>query len=83
MLLDVWTSNRNDMTTTTMWTVYNEIDDCVYEGTPIFSSRRDAILWFHKNDGRPSSYVVKISIKSKEGYPVALDLKCNNSKIPD
>ena len=45
--------------------VYNEIDDTIYEGTPVWHNREDAVLWFHKNDGRPSSKVLKVTIKIK------------------
>jgi hypothetical protein len=42
------------------YTIYNELEDLVYGG--IFHDRREAVMWYHKNDGRPSSYVIKISI---------------------
>jgi hypothetical protein len=45
------------------YTIDNLIDECIYDGTPLFSSRKEACLWFHKNDGRPSSVVVKVTIK--------------------
>jgi len=45
------------------YTIVNLIDECIYDGTPLFSSRKEACLWFHKNDGRPSSVVVKVTIK--------------------
>jgi len=48
------------MKTNTYWTVYNEIDDRIYDGTPLFDNRKDAVNWFHTNDGRPSSMVIRI-----------------------
>ena len=46
----------------TYFTVYNEIDDEVYEGTPIFHTFRDAERYLHQSDGRPSSKVVNFNI---------------------
>lgn len=45
------------------WTVYNEIDDRIYDGVPLFNNRRDAVTWFHFNDGRPSSMVIRVKVK--------------------
>lgn len=50
----------------TYYTIYNEIDDRIYDGTPVFDNREEAVVWFHKNDGRPSSMVVKVQIKQKK-----------------
>lgn len=47
----------------TFFIVYNEIDDTIYEGTPVWHNREDAVKWFHKNDGRPSSRVLQVKIK--------------------
>lgn len=51
------------MKTNTYWTVYNEIDDRIYDGTPLFDNRKDAVNWFHTNDGRPSSMVIRIRVQ--------------------
>jgi hypothetical protein len=50
----------------TYWTIYNEIDDRIYDGTPLFYNRKDAVMWFHKNDGRPSSMVIKVQVRKKD-----------------
>ena len=44
------------------WTVYNEIDDRIYDGTPLFTSQRDARDWMIFNDGRPSSKVIRVRV---------------------
>lgn len=43
-----------------MWTVYNEIDECVYDGTPLFESQDEALEsdWFQ----RPSSVLILVTI---------------------
>lgn len=51
------------MDTNTYWTVYNEIDDRIYDGTPLFDNRKEAAIWFHANDGRPSSMVIRIRVQ--------------------
>lgn len=48
-----------DLTHTTKFTIWNEIDECVYEGTPDFDTREEAKAWWEKNDGRPSSIIIK------------------------
>jgi hypothetical protein len=50
------------MKTDTYWTVYNEIDDRIYDGVPLFDNRHDAVTWFHFNDGRPSSMVIRVKV---------------------
>ena len=54
------------MNNDTYWTVYNEIDDRIYDGTPLFDNREEAVTWFHTNDGRPSSMVIRIRVKPED-----------------
>ena len=41
------------------YTIWNEIDERIYEGTPDFKTREEAREWWEKNDGRPSSIIVE------------------------
>ena len=41
------------------YTIWNEIDQRVYEGTPEFNTREEAMDWWRKNDGRPSSIIIE------------------------
>lgn len=49
---------KNDV----FWTVYNEIDDKVYDGTPLFEYYGPAQDWMRSNDGRPSSKLIRVKI---------------------
>jgi len=44
---------------TTTYTIWNEIDQTIYEGTPEFTTRDEAVDWWEKNDGRPSSIIIE------------------------
>ena len=44
---------------TTTYTIWNEIDERIYEGTPDFETREEAYKWWEKNDGRPSSIIIE------------------------
>lgn len=41
------------------YTIWNEIDERIYEGTPDFKTREEAREWWEKNDGRPSSIIIE------------------------
>ena len=38
--------------------IVNEIDNTIYDGTPIFDTISEAIAWWRKNSGRPSDIIV-------------------------
>ncbi len=44
------------------WTVYNEIDDRIYDGSPLFTQKDEARTWMVFNDGRPSSKVIRVKV---------------------
>lgn len=56
------------MKTDTYWTVYNEIDECIYDGTPLFDNKQDAIDWYGGQPFifRPSSKIAKITVVVEE-----------------
>ena len=49
---------KNDV----FWTVYNEIDDQIYDGSPLFTRKDEAHTWMVFNDGRPSSMVIRVRL---------------------
>jgi len=50
------------MKTDNYWTVYNEVDDRIYDGTPLFIYYGAAQDWMRSNDGRPSSKVIQVKV---------------------
>jgi hypothetical protein len=57
------------------YTIYNEIDDTIYEGTPLFDTHNEALEWMNQNDGRPSSRVARAF--------VSLELHNKNNGVAD
>tara|TARA_Y100000114_G_scaffold63274_1_gene57999 strand:- start:3051 stop:3236 length:186 start_codon:yes stop_codon:yes gene_type:complete len=43
-----------------MYTILNEIDNRIYNGTPVFKTAFEAITWWQANSGRPSDVVVSL-----------------------
>ena len=43
-----------------MYTIVNEIDNRIYDGTPVFDTVSAAIAWWQANSGRPSDVVVSL-----------------------
>lgn len=48
----------------TYWTAYNEIDDCIYDGTPLFENRQDAEDWLGGQVFvcRPSTKIAQVKV---------------------
>jgi len=48
----------------TYYTAYNEIDDCIYDGTPVFDNKQDAVDWLGGQPFicRPSTKIAKVTI---------------------
>ena len=44
------------------YTLYNEIDGIIYDGTPLFEYATDALDWWERNDKRPSTKLVSATI---------------------
>ena len=43
-----------------MYTILNEVDLRIYDGTPVFETVSDAVAWWEKNSGRPSDIIVAL-----------------------
>ena len=43
-----------------MYTIVNEIDNAIYDDTPIFDTIAENIAWWRKNSGRPSDIIVSM-----------------------
>tara|TARA_B100000963_G_scaffold348304_1_gene355648 strand:+ start:405 stop:590 length:186 start_codon:yes stop_codon:yes gene_type:complete len=43
-----------------MYTILNEIDNRIYDGTPVFHTISEAITWWQANSGRPSDIIVSL-----------------------
>ncbi len=43
-----------------MYTILNEIDNRIYNGTPVFETVFEAITWWQSNSGRPSDVIVSL-----------------------
>lgn len=48
----------------TYWSAYNEIDQRIYDGTPLFDSREDAQEWLSKQvNVRPSTRITQLRVE--------------------
>ena len=48
----------------TYWAAYNEIDQRIYDGTPLFDSREDAQEWLSKQvNVRPSTRITQLKVE--------------------
>ena len=48
----------------TYWSAYNEIDQRIYDGTPLFDSREDAQEWLSKQvNVRPSTRITQLKVE--------------------
>jgi hypothetical protein len=48
----------------TYWSAYNEIDQRIYDGTPLFDSREDAQEWLSKQvNVRPSTRITELKVE--------------------
>ena len=46
------------------WAAYNEIDERIYDGTPVFDSRKDAQQWLSEQvNVRPSTRITQVNIE--------------------
>jgi hypothetical protein len=46
------------------WAAYNEIDQRIYDGTPVFDSREDAQAWLSKQvNVRPSTRITQFTFE--------------------
>lgn len=54
----------------TYWTAYNEIDDRIYDGTPLFDNRKDAEDWLGGQPFvcRPSTKIAQVQIVLEETF---------------
>tara|TARA_R110002020_G_scaffold49462_2_gene140700 strand:+ start:203 stop:394 length:192 start_codon:yes stop_codon:yes gene_type:complete len=43
-----------------MYTILNEVDLRIYDGTPVFETVSDAVDWWRKNSERPSDIIVSL-----------------------
>jgi hypothetical protein len=43
-----------------MYTILNEVDLRIYDGTPVFETVSDAVAWWENNSGRPSDIIVAL-----------------------
>ena len=41
-----------------MYTILNEVDLRIYDGTPVFETVSDAVDWWRQNSGRHSDIIV-------------------------
>ena len=55
-----WKTSVKSSTNLDMYTIVNEIDNTIYDGTPIFDTISEAIAWWRKNSGRPSDIIVSM-----------------------
>lgn len=54
----------------TYWTAYNEIDDRIYDGTPLFDNKKDAEDWLGGQPFvcRPSTKIAQVQIVLEETF---------------
>ena len=55
-----WKTSVKPLTNLDMYTIVNEIDNTIYDGTPIFDTIAETIAWWRKNSGRPSDIIVSM-----------------------
>lgn len=58
------------MRISTYWTAYNEIDDCIYDGTPLFDNKQDAEDWLGGQPFicRPSTKIAQVQVTLEETF---------------
>ena len=58
------------MRISTYWTAYNEIDDCIYDGTPLFDNKQDAEDWLGGQPliCRPSTKIAQVQVTLEETF---------------
>ncbi len=58
------------MKVTAYWTAYNEIDNRIYDGTPLFDNKQDAEDWLGGQPFvcRPSTKIAQVQVTLEETF---------------